>query len=289
MEKPLKMEKKYTREQYRKDKKKLIGVGFLILAFFLVLLTLWHRDRFADRQIYREQKAIEREEGVIPDMTIPAFDFGEIMEKAGIGELLKTLEKEVPTEKYSFQNFTISLPTTIEEFPEKQKFENNIKQFLGQNVSVKFFAQNNIDKNLIKKQLLEQFMKQGQQEQLFELDVDMTGMLPPFSLFTIIELQEINNLIDFKALLESIEKKDSGNFEIAEIKIIKETENEIQLKTTFLVTIGMQEQPKKRFYSYKKLRIINDNAYLFAFLDLAEIDEESQKELDKILESVIIK
>ena len=289
MEKPLKIKRKYTDEQYRKDKKKLIGVGLLILALFFVLLTFWHRDRFADRRIDRERQAIEREKGVMPDMAMPALDLGEMMEKAGIDDILKDLGKEVPPKKHSFQNFIISLPTTIEEILENQEFENNIEQLLDQYVSIKFFGQN-FDKNLIKKQLLEQFMKQEQQEKIPELDVDIIGMLPSFFLFTIIELQEINNLTDCSSLLKSIEKKDGKDFEIIEKKIIEETENEIRLMTTFRIKLEMEGQmPQTRFYSYKKLRIINDNAYLFAFLSLVEIDKNAQKELDNILKSVIIK
>ncbi len=277
--------KKYTDTQYKKDKKKLIGIGFLLMAGIVIFLHLWNMGRLEEIRIGAERFEREKiEMGITASPVSP--DFQDIIDKK-IDEIWDLKQKEVVYNEKDFPNFKITIPETWQEIQKKEiETLEIVKEMNKINANILFLAHNlNIEMLLLEK------MKQDGVKiedwgipQLPELQ--KTDIIMDTTLFSILEFKELNNFDYFTNFIIQFDKN-REDFEKIKWKIEEIDKNQIKVNGKYLIFLPEIEN-YMYLYSYKKIKIIDKNFYVFIFLRFSEITEKNKEEFDSLLRSVII-
>lgn len=288
----------YTPEQYQKDKKRLIGVGMLIMAGIVFLLHNWNMGRLDEiraekirAELEREMATNEAERPAIPAFR-DIFDLEKMISPEIINQAIEGIETDIIQYKEKeFVNFKITISSEWQEF-EKEGLETiipGINDEIGKADGELLFLAHNFD---IKRIIMD--MLRGD-------DIDIGLNMPQIDsrqLVAQLEAQEILvfGIVEFKGtggdtFIEVIKEldKESDAFEIMDKDIIEKKENEIRIKTKFSLSQEIDGRIEEiQVYSYKKIVLINEEAYAFVFLGDSELTEKNREKIDKILKSVTI-
>lgn len=289
----------YTPEQYRKDKKKLIGAGMLIMAGIVFLLHNWNMGRLDEIRAERIRAELEREmatnEAERP--AVPAFgdifDLEKMISPEIIDKVIEGIgEDNVQYREENFENFKITISSEWQEF-ERESLEvvlPGISYEIGKAAGEILFLAHNFDIRSIIINMLRGGdiniglnMPQIDSRQLVaQLERQETLILG------IVEFKKLKKTDNFIEMMNQFDKE-SDDFKIIDKNIIEKKENEIRIKTKFSLSQEIDGGTEEvQVYSYKKIVLINEKAYAFVFLGDSELTEKNREKIDKILKSVTI-